>query len=235
MPDRFTDICAVNSSGNIILPPVITSPFVFDPIVGTAAPTLTQRYFTALQQGYVHNGQGLPSLPPAQCLYMVVMSDSEAAHEFAADEIGTVDPSGLPVFLDAWGHPILYIRWPVGFLPPGNPINSAIRCDTDTQTGNTTTDHDPFDPHGAFTDAYAVYPLIYSAGPDGMLGINVGADNSKNPLAYPWGHGGQPHGQLDGSGNFDPYQTDMGALLAGQPNGTLSHYDNIHNQHVEAK
>jgi hypothetical protein len=255
MPDRWTDIAFVSSSGA----PVITGPLLVDPALSQmspppvpAPPVLTQRYFNALLQGYSNNKNVLPALPPAQCLYMVVMSDSEAPHQFGADEIGTVDASGLPVFVDGWGHAIMFLRWPVGFLPPGNPINSAIRCDTDLQSGNATTDHDPFDPHGVTSttwtgfennvnannfqnSAYTVYPLVYSAGPDGALGINVGADSNKNPLAYPWGHNGQSPGQLDQYGNFDPYQTDLGGLLAGQPDGTLFQFDNIHNQRVEAK
>jgi hypothetical protein len=252
MPDRWSDI-ATGSTSN----PVITTPLLLDPN-GGAAPALTQRYFNAYYVATRANPTDTALYSSAKLLYMIVMSDSEAAHEFAADEVGTVDGSGLPVFLDAWGNPIFYLRWPVGFLPSVYvpSLGRNVACDTDLQTNATYKDPqtgrtrfvapDPFDPHGAFTDDYAVFPLIYSAGPDGYTDINVGTDGAGNSLPYPWGPSGKPAGQLDQSGNFDPFNTDRGNLLAGQPNpspglhgapplGTVSHYDNIHNQHVEAK
>ena len=71
----------------------------------------------------------------AECLYMIVMGIPEAAEQFQNTEIGDVDGDGLKEFIDGWGHPIRFIRWPVGFVdfssiettdgPAGSPGDSS--------------------------------------------------------------------------------------------------------------
>jgi len=241
MPDRWTDI---QPQGKLNQVPLIYDPSVTTPV---AAPSITQRYLNAYNSA--------PTTPDltfqsAQLLYMIVMSDSEAPHQFATNEIGTVDGSGLRVFLDGWGNPIFFLRWPAGFLPSvaadpkwGIP---AATCDTDLQTGDYVNDHDPFDPNRVsppyithsglppISEAYAIYPLIYSAGPDGYADINPGSA----------ANGAVPYTLVNG--DLNPYAADPRGHLVGRPNpssglngkpqlSVLSHYDNIHNQHVEAK
>jgi prepilin-type N-terminal cleavage/methylation domain-containing protein len=236
LPDRWSD--------------VTTGPLVFDPNAPAVASALTQRFANAYNTAYnnVNTRPDAAKNDSAKLLYMIVMSDPEAAHQFTSDEIGAADGSGMPVFLDAWKNPIFFLRWPVGFLPnapwgstsgypnnsPNNPNNYP--ADTDLQSGNATLDHDPFDPHGAFPNAYAVYPLIFSAGPDGYTDINMGTNGYSQSWPYTLNNG-----------DLDPYQPDgTGKLLIGQPHPSLGfhsapastaprHGDNIHNQHIEAK
>jgi prepilin-type N-terminal cleavage/methylation domain-containing protein len=249
MPDWWTDITT---------PPLLVDTSISGTPTTALSPSLTQRYLNAYKTALNLDPTDTASFQSAKLLYMIVMSDTEAAHEFASNEIGTVDGSGLPVFLDGWGNPIFFLRWPVGFLP-------IFHADTDLQSGDPVVDHDPFDPHGAMSNGpdstlqtnnsnitsppnkhpdsyynanYAVYPLIYSAGPDGYTDIAV----PNTPTISD---------QLTTNLDIDPYQTYQDSttkqyLLVGQPHpGTgmngkaqlnvLSHYDNIHNQRVEAK
>ena len=68
----------------------------------------------------------------------------------------------LPVFVDGWGNPILFIRVPVGFP------------DSDLQVPDPQTHHDPFDPMRVDPNAFATYPLVFSAGPNGAYGLSFG-------------------------------------------------------------
>ncbi len=143
---------------------------------------------------------------PAECLYMIVSNSSGMEH-FSESEIGDYDQDGFPEFIDAWGKPIMFLRWAPQFLRP----------DSDLQSGNPTTDHDPFDTRKQFAIAYHLYPLIYSAGPDGDYGISTGA----------FRFDGCPIVTLSGSTAGDLND-------AGSPVG-LGHHDNIHNHRIEAR
>jgi prepilin-type N-terminal cleavage/methylation domain-containing protein len=101
-----------------------------------------------------------PTFGSAECLYMIVERsgfDADALEFFRADEIGDIDGDGKKEFLDGWGRPIAFLRWAPGFA-------SAV------QQFDAVSAHDPLDPMGRDSTAYALAPLIYSAGPDGALG-----------------------------------------------------------------
>ena len=63
----------------------------------------------------------------AECLYMIVMSIPGAAEQFHASEIGDVDNDGLPEFIDAWGRPIRFLRWPAGFIAGQSTPTATFR------------------------------------------------------------------------------------------------------------
>lgn len=108
------------------------------------------------------------NFPSSECLYMVVsrgLGEPDVMEQFRSDEIGDVDGDGAPEFVDGWGQPIAFIRWPVGF-------ESAI------QSQDASVQPDPFDPFRVSTPEqypihkppqpdYAVIPLIISGGPEG--------------------------------------------------------------------
>jgi competence protein ComGC len=79
----------------------------------------------------------------AECLYMIVTllcGDGEARSQFGDQDVGDVDGDGAPEFLDGWGNPIRWIRWPAGFIGRSDlmkPVPSVV---------DQTVDHDPFDP-----------------------------------------------------------------------------------------
>ena len=106
----------------------------------------------------------------AECLQMIVVRGGyspDAVEQFRSDEIGDVDKDGAPEFLDGWGRPISFIRWPAGF-------KSVLQSLTATDPP------DPVDPLGVtkqvdgITDP-ALIPLIYSGGPNNSLDIDDSA------------------------------------------------------------
>jgi len=125
----------------------------------------------------------------AECLYMIVMhaqqEDADDRSAIRSDQIGDVDGDGFPEFLDAWGQPIRFLRWCPGFV---SELNKPA-------------DHDPFDPRNVYPDLvghpepnFAIYPLVYSSGPDKCYGIvsNTQAglhykDQNLNPCFVPRG------------------------------------------------
>jgi prepilin-type N-terminal cleavage/methylation domain-containing protein len=92
----------------------------------------------------------------AECLAMIVMRggmEADAAEVFRADELGDTDKDGAAEFLDGWGSPIAFIRWPAGF----EPLDPSLTPD-------------PFDPMGvAIPLGSSLEPLLYSPGPDESL------------------------------------------------------------------
>jgi prepilin-type N-terminal cleavage/methylation domain-containing protein len=130
-----------------------------------------------------------PAHQGAECLYLIVATmrdgDTSALAYFSQSEIGDVDNDKMPEILDAWGNPIEFLRWAPGFVPvphppPPAPANPKVQISAGTkrQSGDAINQHCPFDTLKAFPEAFALFPLIYSAGPDGAYDINVGAFNS---------------------------------------------------------
>ena len=117
----------------------------------------------------------------AECLAMIVTRggfDENLVESFRADEIGDVDGDRYPEFLDGWGKPIGFIRWPVGFQSPVQPQDAAVNPD-------------PFDPLRrsspvAFPSApqadYGVTPLIYSGGPSAALDVPPSGSSATTPF-----------------------------------------------------
>lgn len=114
----------------------------------------------------------------AECLYLIVSqlrdSNISALEFFGEQEIGDVDGDGMLELLDAWGNPIYWQRWAPGFL-------STLQVPLATEPEQ----EDMFDPMQV-GDAYdaafptnlprALFPLIFSAGPDGLYGMIIQGD-----------------------------------------------------------
>ena len=113
----------------------------------------------------------------AECLYLVMTtgfdnenSDGQAWH---TRDVADTDNDGMPEFIDGWGTPIEWIRWPAGFFSELQPASLP------TGDHDPATSPDPFDPRGIDRVAptggsnpppprgYSIFPLIVSAGPDG--------------------------------------------------------------------
>ncbi|WP_428308240.1 prepilin-type N-terminal cleavage/methylation domain-containing protein [Lacipirellula sp.] len=112
----------------------------YEPQILSQAPPLThvyRRYYAQTQQSVVN--EGFSEL--GEMLYMVVMTatgDGEARAQFSKNEIGDVDGDGAREFIDGWGEPIGWLRWPAGVVSDRQPLNPD-----GTRPGET--DHDPFD------------------------------------------------------------------------------------------
>jgi prepilin-type N-terminal cleavage/methylation domain-containing protein len=117
----------------------------------------------------------------AECLAMIVLRggfDPDLVELFRSDELGDLDGDRHPEFLDGWGKPIGFIRWPVGFQSPVQSQDAAVNPD-------------PFDPMRrsnpeAFPSAsqadYGVTPLIYSGGPSAALDASPSGSSATTPF-----------------------------------------------------
>ena len=174
---------------------------VFDPVAALdTRPALTEAYIQ-YHAGHTPDQQ----YQGAECLFMILtvgkMSADGGRASFNDSEIGDVDNDGAEEFVDGWGTPIRFLRWPVGFvddprqdasgfahfghlsdiMPAKAPVNvdSIPDCKVDAESH-----HDPFDRAGVHESAYRLFPLIYSAGPDRVFDIYSGGDSSVNDNPY---------------------------------------------------
>ena len=109
---------------------------------------------------------------------MVVMygtGDGEARELFNERDIGDVDRDGALEFIDGWGRPINYIRWPAGYAR-----RSAL------MSGDGQADHDPFDRFRRDTDTALVrnlsnYPGAMATSLTYLQQRNANAASAANP------------------------------------------------------
>lgn len=111
----------------------------------------------------------------AECLYLIVahgLNDPDALSQFNESEINDVDGDGLKEFIDGWGNPISFLRWAPDFI---SPIQEPDPSKPGYQP-------DPLDPMKQTSGrSFALYPLIYSAGPDRRLDIENRRNDPNNP------------------------------------------------------
>lgn len=165
---------------------------------------------------------GLPNLSPAyesaECLQMIVVRGGfapDAVEQFRSDEIGDFDKDGAPEFLDGWGRPISFIRWPAGAdwsVVQQTAANVASAVAAGTLPAGSKPAPDPMDPLKVTADSpndtnspydTALIPLIYSGGPNSALdeptptGGDYGLTTSRMVAASGWLQGVDPN-----SGSF---------------------------------
>ena len=141
MPDRWSDI-------DITLNPMLKPNNDRDKatVFIRNVPSVARIYYRRYQQALANAGKAkVDDNEGAECLYQIIMlhtGDGEARTMFSTQDIGDVDEDGLPEFLDGWGNPIEFIRWPAGFVDRSSMMTwNAVK-----QTGDSANDHDPFDP-----------------------------------------------------------------------------------------
>ena len=119
-----------------------------------------------------------------ELLYLVVdgsyVGGVPAIETFAASEIADKDGDGLNEFIDAWGNPLRWIRWPGGvtnrspFSPDPlnitNPIGTDPLDPTQADVGYDPAQNALPQPEAALP-GFTPRPMVVSAGPDGRFGI----------------------------------------------------------------
>jgi type II secretory pathway pseudopilin PulG len=158
------------------------------------------------QRAYIAVWNSMPTQPSpthagAECLFMIVMRGGMAncldCADLAAERIGDDDSDGAFEFHDGWGNPIGYILWPAALELP---------ADSGTKFFSQTA------PFTATTAGRSMRPLIYSAGPDAVDGLErnneasnlAAAANCGNPAAAPTSTSAAPlDGVSDNITNFD--------------------------------
>ena len=102
-----------------------------------------------------------PQYADAECLFLSVMYGGfagclDCAGLRSGKDFKDTDGDNCPEFIDAWGKPLGFVLWPVGLRAPGSSSNFF---DTNSSGDQLT---------------FGLRPLIFSAGPDGSYGIDVG-------------------------------------------------------------
>jgi prepilin-type N-terminal cleavage/methylation domain-containing protein len=139
------------------------------PTTGIVQPAANRAYNRRLKEAKGRDGKSASDSPNkadlanAECLYMILttrMGEEESIRDSIKDsEIGDVDGDGLFEFLDGWGNPICFLRWAPGFESDLQPPEARANARKKEY-------HDPFDPLMTDDRAFALFPLIYSAGRD---------------------------------------------------------------------
>mgnify|MGYP002623882542 CR=1 FL=1 len=183
-------------------------------IAGLARPALSHAYQRQVIARAGSFGDWSEANQGSECLYLILSriqdGDTNGLEFFRETEIGDVDNDGMPEILDGWGKPIAFLRWAPGFVP----ANSAA---TAYQDG---TSPDPFDPLGVLgtpPKTFYLFPLVFSAGPDGEYAISTNSD----PAGFQYSTTSPPN---------DPFTTTVTPTKFGTPDTTAGTFaDNIHN------
>lgn len=151
--------------------------------------------------GNYFNGNAQNASESSEYLYWILtQADSYGlappdSSEFSATEIGDTDGDGRLEYLDAWGNPLLFYRWPTRLLRPAGPTSAVMPALASLQisglpSDNLTLSKDPGDGVNLYSDKIAedllppdvfeklfhtprtyYVPLILSAGPDRESGL----------------------------------------------------------------
>lgn len=194
MPDRWSDVLLApipNTPSSTTMGTPIYLSYGAGSTYGGPTPLIEayrRQYFAMVAAGMskaqIEDNQG------AECLYMMVMfatADGEARGLFNESSIGDTDGDGAYEFLDGWGNPISFIRWPAGF-DSSKQTNARLfsRDYSDPKWVEAATiDHDPFDVFRVDAPAFRLMPLIYSAGPDEQYSLFTARGSVVWPLSGP--------------------------------------------------
>jgi prepilin-type N-terminal cleavage/methylation domain-containing protein len=191
----------------------------------------------AYQRRYLNNinpttGSPAPPTPRyqgAECLYLIISmatGDGDSMEQFSDNDVGDVDQDGALEFIDSWGSPIRFLRWPAGFVSDLQPLVEPAHA-RDPEG-----DHDPFDPFQRDPKAYRLVALIYSAGSDEVYDVVINTDEGFTYTSN--------QGVLDPYSIINPNEPPADQVMRGtqkdvDQDGTLGWADNIHNHLIGQK
>lgn len=124
---------------------------------GGVSASLTEVPPVARRYNAIISGRNASS---SELLHLIVtrgpVADPDIIAHFRPDEVADTDKDGLPEFIDGWGRPIAFRRWPTGFASPAQPIDGTLRTIDGLISAS----------------GHRLMPLIFSAGPDGSYDIS---------------------------------------------------------------
>ncbi len=206
MPERWSDL-------EDIAPSLQTASFPSQ-VTNIPIPSIARSYWRKIVLAHPNANRRLnDDFQGAECLYLIVslgLDDPDGISQFSENEIGDIDGDGLKEFVDGWNRPISFLRWPAGFDSP-----LQTRASDEFQNGDPSrpkSDVDQFNPRRIddlpqphsqipsdrkppFIDqnpprnnsqrGFAIYPLIYSGGPDQKLDLATGRRNNNIYYHHP--------------------------------------------------
>ncbi len=188
---------------------------------------------SAISQAYVNyvNSQSYNSNYPysAKCLYLLVtmgLEEPDILENFSSDEIG-VDTDGYKYFVDAWGNPIAFLRWAPGFVSSLQPKITTTAANANLAKDQT----DPMGVYGTPPNTFALYPLIYSAGPDGAYDLVDGGPTFSYASTTP---PNDPFNSIKSGTGFGSSQVGTSFTVL-SPNRPLGVTDNITNHNMAGR
>ena len=103
----------------------------------------------------------------SECLFLSVMHGGfagclDCAGLRSGKDFGDIDGDGFEEFIDAWGSPLGFVLWPVGLRAPGGTADFFLWDNTNDSL------------------TFALQPLVFSAGPNGLYGVNIGDGRQTN-------------------------------------------------------
>ncbi len=168
LPDRLSDITGA------------FSPLVLNGVSVDEISPVTRRYSGIITNP---NGPYNGAASSAQLLYLILMrgpvADPDVISHFRGDEMGDTNADGIPdVFIDGWQQPIEWLRWPIGFPSPYQPLDGRLSSRDERFSAN----------------GHRLVPLIYSGGVEQEYEVRL--INDDDPTSMP------PYGAVA----YDPFQ-----------------------------
>jgi prepilin-type N-terminal cleavage/methylation domain-containing protein len=173
------------------------------PPVTVRVPLVTLNGLPAVKPADYNNPSAIPwdkTNANAELLFLIVegsdLNGSSATELFGKSEVGDTDNDGLSEFIDAFGNPIRWIRWPAGFEGATryypDMLNPAIVSGTTLLVNSEPYDRLGSDPGWGTNNppGLGLSPLVVSAGPDEKFGIRFrDVDRYSPPDPMPPGAG----------------------------------------------
>jgi prepilin-type N-terminal cleavage/methylation domain-containing protein len=173
MPDRITDIT--------------DNPVVFPGGFRMPLPATTATFRRKATDNAALGNTWSPLNQGAECLYLILSvmqdRDSSAIDFFFPGEIGDTDNDGMLEILDGFNQPIGFLRWAPGISGPFSDIQKVTAADSPDATDMGAADYRLFDTNPS-NDAFNLFPLIMSAGRDGLFGTYGFGANSVAGFHY---------------------------------------------------
>jgi prepilin-type N-terminal cleavage/methylation domain-containing protein len=183
-----------------------------------AATTAAGRAYSSYKTG------ASSSYASAECLYMIITHSGlfpEFLQDIRPEQVGDIDNDGKKEFWDGWKRPIAFFRWAPGFSAPYSLL----------QIPDPTDHHDPLDTKDEDTNAFALYPLIYSAGPDEAL--NDPGSSGPDGYGLVTAATGWPNSALASPCTFKAGGSDL--VGSPKPDNPTAYRDNITNHQLIAQ
>lgn len=232
-PDQWVDEEFINSgAGSVGFDKLGYLPRAFQYIRSLVVDYIFNTYTNAKGYSDAQRKDILEANEGAECLYLIIdkiRGDNIKWRKINESYIGDTDGDSALEYLDGWGRPINFIRWPAGFV---SDLQNGLPASTQDTTSVAKIDHDPFDPLWSDIYAYRLVPLIISAGPDGLFDVAIvklDIPNNANDRTYRW----YPYYS---KADADGILRRAGESMYDQnKNGTEDWHDNIHNHLISAR